>query len=158
MSKAKKSLGQNFLTEATVINQIIRAINPLSHNNFLEIGPGKGAITKPLLKLIKNLHVVEIDKDLLKGLQSIQSVNLTIHNLSILHFNPQESFDEKIRIVGNLPYNISTQIMLWSFKYLENFEDMHFMFQKEFGERLVSKKDKKSFGRISVLTQYLTKA
>ena len=65
MSKAKKSLGQNFLTEATVINQIIRAINPLSHDNFLEIGPGKGAITKPLLKLIKNLHVVEIDKDLL---------------------------------------------------------------------------------------------
>jgi 16S rRNA (adenine1518-N6/adenine1519-N6)-dimethyltransferase len=158
MPKAKKSLGQNFLTEATVINQIIRAINPLSHDNFLEIGPGKGAITKPLLKLIKNLHVVEIDKDLLQGLQDIQSVNLTIHNQSILHFNPQESFDEKIRIVGNLPYNISTQIMLWSFKYLENFEDMHFMFQKEFGERLVSKKDKKSFGRISVLTQYLTKA
>ena len=57
--KTKKSLGQNFLTEATVINQIIRAINPLSHDNFLEIGPGKGAITKPLLKLIKNLHVVE---------------------------------------------------------------------------------------------------
>ena len=66
MVKAKKTLGQNFLTETTVINQIIKSIHPLSHDNFLEIGPGRGAITKPLLKLIKNLHAVEIDKDLLQ--------------------------------------------------------------------------------------------
>ena len=158
MVKAKKTLGQNFLTETTVINQIIKSIHPLSHDNFLEIGPGRGAITKPLLKLIKKLHAVEIDKDLLQDLQKLESSNLSIHNQSILSFNPEEYFDKKIRIIGNLPYNISTQIMLWSFENLENFEDMHFMFQKEFGERLLSKKDKKSFGRISVLTQYLTKA
>ena len=158
MVKAKKTLGQNFLTETTVINQIIKSIHPLSHDNFLEIGPGRGAITKPLLKLIKNLHAVEIDKDLLQDLQKLESSNLSIHNQSILSFNPEEYFDKKIRIIGNLPYNISTQIMLWSFENLKNFEDMHFMFQKEFGERLLSKKDKKSFGRISVLTQYLTKA
>ena len=92
MVKAKKTLGQNFLTETTVINQIIKSIHPLSHDNFLEIGPGRGAITKPLLKLIKNLHAVEIDKDLLQDLQKLESSNLSIHYQSILSFKPEEYF------------------------------------------------------------------
>ena len=157
MIKAKKDLGQNFLTDAIIINQIIETINPDAEDTFLEIGPGRGAITEPLLKSIKYLHAVEIDRDLIKALENIKNTNLLIHNNSILKFQLEQLGDRNLRVIGNLPYNISTQIMLWTFANLKMFKDIHFMFQKEFGERLVSKNDKKSFGRLSVLTQYLTK-
>ena len=157
MIKAKKDLGQNFLTDAIIINQIIETINPDAEDTFLEIGPGRGAITEPLLKSIKYLHAVEIDRDLIKALENIKNTNLLIHNNSILKFQLEQLGDRNLRVIGNLPYNISTQIMLWTFENLKMFKDIHFMFQKEFGERLVSKNDKKSFGRLSVLTQYLTK-
>ena len=157
MIKAKKDLGQNFLIDAIIINQIIETINPDAEDTFLEIGPGRGAITEPLLKSIKYLHAVEIDRDLIKALENIKNTNLLIHNNSILKFQLEQLGDRNLRVIGNLPYNISTQIMLWTFANLKMFKDIHFMFQKEFGERLVSKNDKKSFGRLSVLTQYLTK-
>ena len=157
MIKAKKDLGQNFLIDAIIINQIIETINPDAEDTFLEIGPGRGAITEPLLKSIKYLHAVEIDRDLIKALENIKNTNLLIHNNSILKFQLEQLGDRNLRVIGNLPYNISTQIMLWTFENLKMFKDIHFMFQKEFGERLVSKNDKKSFGRLSVLTQYLTK-
>ena len=95
---------------------------------------------------------------LLKKLSQFQNNgNFHLHNKSILDFELHEMGDKDLRIIGNLPYNISTPIMLWSFKNLSFFKDMHFMFQKEFGDRLVSENNKKSFGRISVITQYLTK-
>ena len=76
---------------------------------------------------------------------------------NLLKFSPTDVSEEKIRVVGNLPYNLSTSILLWSFGYLNLFLDMHFMFQKEFGERLIAKNNTKNFGRTSVITQYLTK-
>ena len=158
MPKAKKSLGQNFLIDPAVTNQILQFINPDSKDIFLEIGPGKGAITQQLASRVDTTHAVEIDKELSYKLKKLEDEkNFYVHNKSILDFNPIEIFTNKVRVIGNLPYNLSTPIMFWSFKYLGNFYDMHFMLQKEFGERLIAKNDNKDFGRITVITQYLTK-
>ena len=158
MPRPKKSLGQNFLIDPLVIDRTIQHLNPLPSDKFLEIGPGRGAITQPLLNLVKKLDAVEIDEELVSGLKKFEShKNFTLHNTSILKFSPKEVPEEKIRVVGNLPYNLSTSILLWSFDYLNLFLDMHFMFQKEFGERLIAKNNTKTFGRTSVITQYLTK-
>ena len=158
MPRPKKSLGQNFLIDPLVIDRTIQHLNPLPSDNFLEIGPGRGAITEPLLNLVRKIDAVEIDEELVSGLKKFEShKNFTLHNTSILKFSPKEVPEEKIRVVGNLPYNLSTSILLWSFGYLNLFLDMHFMFQKEFGERLIAKNNTKNFGRTSVITQYLTK-
>lgn len=158
MPRPKKSLGQNFLIDPLVIDRTIQHLNPLPSDKFLEIGPGRGAITQPLLNLVRKLDAVEIDEELVSGLKKFEShKNFTLHNTSILKFSPKEVPEEKIRVVGNLPYNLSTSILLWSFDYLNLFLDMHFMFQKEFGERLIAKNNTKTFGRTSVITQYLTK-
>ncbi|MDA9736574.1 16S rRNA (adenine(1518)-N(6)/adenine(1519)-N(6))-dimethyltransferase RsmA [Gammaproteobacteria bacterium] len=158
MPRPKKSLGQNFLIDPLVIDRTIQHLNPLPSDNFLEIGPGRGAITEPLLNLVRKIDAVEIDEELVGGLKKFEShKNFTLHNTSILKFSPKEVPEEKIRVVGNLPYNLSTSILLWSFSYLNLFLDMHFMFQKEFGERLIAKNNTKNFGRTSVITQYLTK-
>ena len=158
MPRPKKSLGQNFLIDPLVIDRTIQHLNPLPSDNFLEIGPGRGAITQPLLNLVRKLDAVEIDEELVGGLKKFEShKNFTLHNTSILNFSPKEVPEAKIRVVGNLPYNLSTSILVWSFGYLNLFLDMHFMFQKEFGERLIAKNNTKNFGRTSVITQYLTK-
>lgn len=157
MIKAKKELGQNFLIDEVALNRIIELINPRNEDHFLEIGPGRGALTKRLSDKAKRLDAVELDQDLLLSLKLINSNKLFIHNESILNFDVDRIIEyEKIRLVGNLPYNISTEIMLWAFGSLKQLEDMHFMFQKEFGERLSAEPNNKSYGRISVLTQYLT--
>ena len=157
MIKAKKKLGQNFLIDEVALNRIIELINPRNEDHFLEIGPGRGALTKRLSDKAKRLDAVELDQDLLLSLKLINSNKLFIHNESILNFDVDRIIEyEKIRLVGNLPYNISTEIILWAFDSLKQLEDMHFMFQKEFGERLSAEPNNKSYGRISVLTQYLT--
>ena len=157
MIKAKKELGQNFLIDEVALNRIIELINPRNEDHFLEIGPGRGALTKRLSDKAKRLDAVELDQDLLLSLKLINSNKLFIHNESILNFDVDRIIEyEKIRLVGNLPYNISTEIILWAFDSLKQLEDMHFMFQKEFGERLSAEPNNKSYGRISVLTQYLT--
>ena len=145
MPRAKKSLGQNFLVDSGIVNQIFQYVNPDSDDNFLEIGPGKGAITKVLLSKANQTHAVEIDDDLLKKLSRIESRgNLHLHNSNILDFDPREISPNRLRLIGNLPYNISTPIILWTFKYLDFFLDMHFMFQKEFGDRLVAENNTKN--------------
>ena len=157
MIKAKYELGQNFLIDEVALNKLIELINPKNEDHFLEIGPGRGALTKLLSKKVKRLDAVEIDKDLLQSLKLINSKKLFVHNENILTFDIDSILEyRKIRMVGNLPYNISTEIMLWAFNSLKNIKDMHFMFQKEFGERLSADPNNKSYGRISVLTQYLT--
>ena len=154
----RRKYGQNYLTDKSVLFKMADAISPTSSDNFLEIGPGRGAITQPLLNLVRKLDAVEIDEELVGGLKKFEShKNFTLHNTSILKFSPKEVPEEKIRVVGNLPYNLSTSILVWSFGYLNLFLDMHFMFQKEFGERLIAKNNTKNFGRTSVITQYLTK-
>ena len=157
MIKAKKDLGQNFLIDEVALNKIIEIINPNKKEHFLEIGPGQGALTKFLAKNTRRLDAVELDKDLLLGLRLINAEELFIHNENILDFDIRKVLENgKLRIVGNLPYNISTDVMLWTFQNLNYFKDIHFMFQKEFGERLSAEPNNKSYGRISVLAQYLT--
>ena len=157
MIKAKKDLGQNFLIDEVALNKIVEIINPKKKEHFLEIGPGQGALTKFLAKNTRRLDAVELDKDLLLGLRLINTEELFIHNENILDFDIRKVLENgKLRIVGNLPYNISTDIMLWTFQNLNYFKDIHFMFQKEFGERLSAEPNNKSYGRISVLAQYLT--
>ncbi len=157
MIKAKKDLGQNFLIDEVALNKIIEIINPKKKEHFLEIGPGQGALTKFLAKNTRRLDAVELDKDLLLGLSLINTEELFIHNENILDFDIRKVLENgKLRIVGNLPYNISTDIMLWTFQNLNYFKDIHFMFQKEFGERLSAEPNNRSYGRISVLAQYLT--
>ena len=157
MIKAKKDLGQNFLIDEVALNKIIEIINPNKKEHFLEIGPGQGALTKFLAKNTRRLDAVELDKDLLLGLRIINTEELFIHNENILDFDIRKVLENgKLRIVGNLPYNISTDIMLWTFRNLNYFKDIHFMFQKEFGLRLSAEPNNKSYGRISVLAQYLT--
>ena len=153
MIKAKKELGQNFLIDEVALNRIIELINPRNEDHFLEIGPGRGALTKRLSDKAKRLDAVELDQDLLLSLKLINSNKLFIHNESILNFDIDRIIEyEKIRLVGNLPYNISTEIILWAFDSLKQLEDMHFMFQKEFGERLSAEPNNKSYGRISSAT------
>ena len=157
MIKAKKDLGQNFLIDEVALNKVIEIINPKKKEHFLEIGPGQGALTKFLAKNTRRLDAVELDKDLLLGLRLINTEELFIHNENILDFDIRKVLENgKLRIVGNLPYNLSTNIMLWTFQNLNYFKDIHFMFQKEFGERLSAEPNNKSYGRISVLAQYLT--
>jgi len=155
--KAKKNLGQNFLIDEVALNKIIGIVNATKTDHFLEIGPGRGALTEIFAKNTRRLDAIELDKDLLLNLRLINSERLFIHNENILNFDIKKILkDGKLRIVGNLPYNISTEIMLWTFSNLNHFKDIHFMFQKEFGERLSAEPNNKSYGRISVITQYLT--
>lgn len=161
---AKKRFGQNFLTDQSVIDALVSAISPHAEDIMVEIGPGLGALTKPLLKKLNHLHVVEVDRDIIAWMQKEYAANaITIHHSDALKFdfaslNPSPAADtqtqRKIRVVGNLPYNISTPIL---FHLLENAPyiiDMHFMLQKEVVERMVAQPSSPAYGRLSVMLQY----
>jgi 16S rRNA (adenine1518-N6/adenine1519-N6)-dimethyltransferase len=156
---AKKRFGQNFLTDQAIINNLIDAINPLPNQIVVEIGPGLGALTKPLLKKIHHLHVVEIDHDIVSWMQAeyakpaYANNTLTIHNVDALKFD-FASLGKDIRVVGNLPYNISTPILFHLLDNLPHIRDMHFMLQKEVVERMVALPSTPAYGRLSVMLQY----
>jgi 16S rRNA (adenine1518-N6/adenine1519-N6)-dimethyltransferase len=154
MIKAKKKFGQNFLTDTSVIKQIIDYINPKENDRMLEIGPGMGALTKPLLSKIKHINVIEIDSDMVAHLKNtIADDQITILENDILMVEKQDlsSYD---RIIGNLPYYISTEIMIKMIDLIDNKKDFHFMFQKEVAERISAVPGTKSYGRLTVLIQY----
>ena len=161
MHRAKKNLGQNFLEDRIVLQEIIDSIKPNKKDSFLEIGPGKGSLTELITGCVETLDAVELDRDLILGLRLLaqKEGNLTIHKGDILAFDIEENLKpkKKLRVIGNLPYNISSSIMLWSFLNQDKFVDLHYMFQKEFGQRLSSDTGTKSYGRLSVLTQYMAK-
>ena len=146
----KKSWGQNFIIDQNVINKIISIINPNSNDIILEIGPGKGALTIPLSKKIKKLYAVEIDPLLVKYLKSKKINNTDIINKDILKTD-LNSYNESTKIIGNLPYYITSPII---FKMIENnVNRMFFMVQKEVAERIVSVHNNKNYSRISVMVQ-----
>ena len=155
MNKPKKNFGQNFLTDQIILGRIIDALSLNKHDEVLEIGCGKGALTDRILAKEVNLRGVEIDRDLIEELNLIKlkNRNLDVLNEDILKINLKDISESKLRIVGNLPYNISSKIMLWSIKNKDMIEDVHFMLQKEFAERLISSPNKKSYGRLSILAQ-----
>ena len=159
MSKPKKNFGQNFLIDQIVLGRIIDALSLVNGEQVLEIGCGKGALTERMLMKGINLKGVEIDRDLIEGLNLIKlkHKNFDVLNQDILKVNLKDISDSKLRIVGNLPYNISSKIILWSVKNKDMIRDVHFMLQKEFGERMTSGPNKKSYGRLSIFTQLFFK-
>ncbi len=152
----KKQLGQHFLHEAGIIERIVRAIDPKPGDDLVEIGPGAGALTVPLLKRHGALTVIEFDRDLIDGLnamsQAIAPINI-VHadvltvDLSALHPG------KKIRLVGNLPYNISSPILFHALSHAAAITDMHFMLQKEVVDRMAAAPGSKVYGRLSVMVQ-----
>ena len=151
---AKKRFGQNFLTDRAIINSLIEAINPQAADCMVEIGPGLGAMTKPLLERLQHLHVVEIDRDIIDWMQGhYPQDKLTIHASDALKFN-FGSISERLRVVGNLPYNISTPILFHLLDNVPHIIDMHFMLQKEVVERMVAEPSSAAYGRLSVMLQY----
>jgi len=151
---AKKRFGQNFLTDQSIIISLVEAISPQATDTIVEIGPGLGALTKPLLARLPHLHAVELDRDIVAWMQQqYPSDKLTIQNMDALKFN-FASLGENIRVVGNLPYNISTPILFHLLDNVTNITDMHFMLQKEVVERMVAMPSTPEYGRLSVMLQY----
>lgn len=151
---AKKRFGQNFLTDQGVIDSLVSAISPKADDLMVEIGPGLGALTKPLLQKLDMLHVVEVDRDIIAWMQTEYAKNsITIHNSDALKFD-FSALGEHIRVVGNLPYNISTPILFHLLDNVKVITDMHFMLQKEVVERMVAAPSTAAYGRLSVMLQY----
>ena len=154
MIHAKKKFGQNFLIDQHIIKQILDSINPNKSQSILEIGPGLGALTIPLLNKLKHINVVEIDKDMVKFLtKKIPSSKITIYQEDILEVEDQR-FSEFNFIIGNLPYYISTPILLKLAKIKKNNADLFFMLQKEVAERVSATPSTKMYGRLSSMLQY----
>ncbi len=158
----RKRFGQNFLHDYSVIANILACLNARPGEHWVEIGPGQGALTEPLLDKSIVLDVVELDRDLVTLLKHKfdDSSSLTIHSGDALRFDFSilAKPGEKLRVVGNLPYNISTPLL---FHLLENsacIEDMHFMLQKEVVDRICASPGNKRYGRLSIMMQYFCTA
>ena len=151
---ARKRFGQNFLVDGGIIGAIVSAIDPQRGDTVVEIGPGLGAITEPLMARLDHLHVVEIDRDLIARLKKQHPPGrMTIHEGDALAFD-FASIGRDLRLVGNLPYNISTPLLFHLAEYVGVVRDMHFMLQKEVVERMVAVPGDGDFGRLSVMLQY----
>ena len=150
----RKRFGQNFLVDQGVINDIVSAIRPRADDLMVEIGPGPGALTNPLLQSLNHLHCIEIDRDIIARLHKTYSpAKLTVHGIDALKFD-FGTLGDKLRIVGNLPYNISSPLLFHLAEYGERIHDMHFMLQKEVVERMVAEPSTPDYGRLSVMLQY----
>ena len=155
---ARKRFGQNFLTDDHVLNNIIDAIAPRRGQAMVEIGPGLAAMTALLLKSLDHMHVVELDRDLVARLEkAYPREKLTVHSGDALKFDfgsipvPE---GQKLRIVGNLPYNISSPLLFHLAGFSHLVEDQHFMLQKEVVERMVAEPGTKAYSRLSVMLQW----
>ncbi|MBX2858630.1 MAG: 16S rRNA (adenine(1518)-N(6)/adenine(1519)-N(6))-dimethyltransferase RsmA [Cellvibrionaceae bacterium] len=156
--RARKRFGQNFLVDPHVIRQIALAIRPAASEHVVEIGPGQGAITALLIDQCKRLDVVELDRDLVPGLlaQFTKYPGFQLHQGDALKFPFADLCREglPLRIVGNLPYNISTPLIFYLLTFKASIKDMHFMLQKEVVQRLCAHPGEKHYGKLSVMTQY----
>ena len=154
--QARRRFGQNFLHDAQVIARIIAAIDPNANDCMLEIGPGRGAITVALLRQLRHLHVVEIDRDLAARLRADHPrdrLSVYVTDALTLDLGPLLGASECIRVVGNLPYNISSPLIFHFIAQAERVRDMHFMLQKEVVERMAAMPGSKTYGRLSVMVQ-----
>ncbi|CAL4319715.1 Ribosomal RNA small subunit methyltransferase A [Buchnera aphidicola (Eriosoma lanigerum)] len=150
--------GQNFLIDQKIIQKIVHCINPKKNELLVEIGPGLGALTKLISVLIDELIVIEIDPILVYRLKQHHFSNKLFFFLQdVLSFNFLELFHQKnkyIRLVGNIPYNISTKLIFYIIQFSRIFYDVHFMLQKEVADRLLAKPNDKKYSRLSVIIQY----
>lgn len=157
--KARKRFGQNFLQDQGVIHRIIRAIAPRPKDHLVEIGPGLGALTEEILNAAGDLDAIELDRDLVPILRTKffnYGEHFRVHQADAMKFDYTSLCEnqQSLRIVGNLPYNISTQLIFHLLSYNEQIADMHFMLQKEVVERLAAKAGENHYGRLSIMAQY----
>jgi 16S rRNA (adenine1518-N6/adenine1519-N6)-dimethyltransferase len=154
---ARKRFGQNFLQDGGVISDIIAAIDPREGDCLIEIGPGLAALTEPLLQNIDHMHAVELDRDLVVRLEKrFPPSKLTIHSMDALNFDflSIEPNAKPRKVVGNLPYNISSPLLFHLVTFAPHIDMQVFMLQKEVIERLVAAPSDKAYGRLSVMLQY----
>ncbi len=153
LPKAKKALGQHFLVDTHYIARIVAAICPDAADRMVEIGPGPGALTRPLLVTLPHLDVVEVDREMVARLQTeFASERLTVHAVDALTFNFAD-LGPGLRVVGNLPYNISSPLLFHLAAMAESIIDMTFMLQKEVVDRMAAAPDTPDYGRLSVMLQ-----
>ena len=160
MHTPRKRFGQNFLVDHLIIREIIANVQAIPGQHIIEIGPGQGALTKGLIASGAQIDAIELDRDLAARLteEYANKANFTLHSADILKFdlaalyanNPQQ----KLRLVGNLPYNISSPLLFKLFDNIGCIYDMHFMLQREVAERLTATPGTKQYGRMSVMAQY----
>jgi 16S rRNA (adenine1518-N6/adenine1519-N6)-dimethyltransferase len=155
--RPRKRFGQNFLHDSAIIHQIIAAVSPTPNDRVVEIGPGRGAITRGLLQAAGRLEVVELDRDLIQPLAEFCTGQgeLQIYSADALKFDFCRLVepDEQLRLVGNLPYNISTPLLFRLLDQAHCIQDMHFMLQKEVVDRMAAEPGSKTYGRLSVTLQ-----
>ena len=149
---ARKRFGQRFLVDGGIIEGIVAGIAPQPDDHMVEIGPGLGAITNPLLKHLKHLTVVELDRDLVIRLRA--NPQLTVIDQDVLRVDFRSLANSGLRIVGNLPYNISTPILFHLLDAVDVVKDQHFMLQKEVIDRMVAAPGTAAYGRLSVMLQW----
>ena len=149
----RKKWGQNFLTDSNLLDRIVRTVEPQENNNFLEIGPGDGSLTELIFPKVKKMVVVEIDPLLIKHL----SIRSDLDGLHIIHGDillqdiENLPIEEPVRIVGNIPYNITSSIIFWLIEQLDFWDDAFIMMQKEVAQRLTANIGTKEYSRISVV-------
>jgi len=153
--RARKRFGQNFLVQPNIINAIVQAVNPTAGDTVIEIGPGLGALTLPLLAAAGQLHVIEIDRDLAAKLRQRNAAGLHVHEMDVLQTDITQltGANTQLRVVGNLPYNISTPLLLKLAASHAALLDLHVMLQKEVVDRMTARSGTRAFGRLSVIMQ-----
>ena len=156
--RPRKRFGQHFLKDFAIVQRIVTAIDPHPDEHIVEIGPGLGVLTEKLLPLVNQLDAVELDRDLIPKLQAtyLPLGNFAIHSADALRFDfcALKAGNEKLRIVGNLPYNISTPLIFHLIDQIHCVQDMHFMLQKEVVDRLAAQPNSSDYGKLSVMIQY----
>lgn len=150
--RARKRFGQNFLHDAAIIDRIVGLIRPQAGDRMVEIGPGLGAMTGPLIQQLDHLHAVELDRDLIPRLKERFGDHLTLHEADALRFDFRALAGDggSLRVVGNLPYNISTPLMFHLLASSDCITDMHFMLQKEVVDRICAQPGTGEYGRLTV--------
>lgn len=160
----RKRFGQHFLADEGIIDAIVRTIAPRAGQCMVEIGPGLGALTQPLVERLGHLAVIELDRDLAERLRSRTDLTVVQADVLTVDFTqlrdslpggaPQNAASRRLRVVGNLPYNISTPILFHLLAHADAIEDQHFMLQKEVVDRMVAAPDSAEYGRLSVMLQW----
>jgi 16S rRNA (adenine1518-N6/adenine1519-N6)-dimethyltransferase len=151
--RPRKHFGQNFLTDRNIVAKILAGVSPQSHQHFVEIGPGQGALTRPLLERVGRLDVIEIDRDLAGELKSnIKDQKFAVHVGDALKFDFAKlgAADGSMRLIGNLPYNISTPLLFHFLDHHQRFSDAHVMLQKEVVDRMTAPPGNRTYGRLTV--------
>ena len=152
---ARKRFGQHFLTDRSVIDAIVDVINPQPGEALVEVGPGLGALTNPLVARCEKLTVIELDRDLAQLLRKRPELEVIESDVLKVDFAAvSQTMERRLRVVGNLPYNISTPILFHLLDSVEHIIDQHFMLQKEVVDRMAAAPGKKDYGRLSVMLQW----